>query len=357
MMTPARDDKSFALLAFAGLGDIAVEELGAGRSGGMAVGRLPNYDFLPCTLAPSEVARLPTLRTVEDVFWLMGRPQRVSARRDLSKLSSVVTRSAILYGLELRNQLFHPKKPKTPTFNCFVKQDRDRAVYRKDIAGRINAGIAAAFGKWKNTDPASIELWAFYIDEFLHLGFRLSDEKMKYRGTKPIRREGALRPTVAAAMIHVAAPRKGESVLDPMCGTGTILAEGIAQGTGAFFTGGDIDTEAVELTMQRLNGREAKVQEWDATKLPLDASSADCIVCNLPFGKQYSTETENRTLYPALVRSWTEKLKPGGRMILLTSDGTTLERALKQQGLSWSVASKVKVLGVWAKIYRIRKHQ
>ncbi len=351
----ARDRDEFALLTFAGLGGVALQELVVCSSRQSNVERLPNYDFVRCVLESTDVAKLPALRTVEDVFWLMGAPQRVSTRRDLSKLDTLVSSSVILKGLELRNRLFRPKKPGRPSFNCFVKQDRDRRVRRKDIARRVNAAIWAAFPKWTHSDPATIELWAFYIDERLHLGFRLSDERMRYRAQVPVLREGALRPTIAAALIRTATPRRDEFVLDPMCGTGTILSEGVVQEMGASFAGGDNDKEAVELTTRRLRGHGVCVQRWNATNLPLGASSIDCIVCNLPFGRQYSTRANNRGLYPALIQNWTSRLKPDGRMVLLTADSRALESALRQHGLPWRAEWRVKVLGLWATTYKVRK--
>ena len=345
----------FGLLTFAGLADMAVRELADAKPGQLSVDRLPNYDLVSFDLDTKQFERLPYMRTAEDIFLLMGHPIRVVNDRSLSELAAIMTHTRILHGLELRNMLFHPKKPKVPTFNCFVKQDRDRSVYRKAITKKMNALVAAAFPRWRNSDPATVELWGLYIDEAVHIGFRLSDNRMRYRGQKPTLREGALRPTIAAALILAAAPRRGELLVDPMCGTGTILSEGIARGNGATFAGGDQDREAVELTTRRLRGYGDCVRLWDAENLPYDSCTIDCIVCNLPFGRQFSTKSKNQLLYPALLEHWIDKLKVDGRMVLLTSDCDTLERVLRSQDLTWREEGRVKVLGVWAKIYRIQK--
>ena len=60
---------------------------------------------------------------------------------------NIITRVKILHALELMNSIFQPKQPKVPSFNCFVKQDQDRKIHRKEIAGRMNALIRAAFPK------------------------------------------------------------------------------------------------------------------------------------------------------------------------------------------------------------------
>ena len=346
----------FALLTFAGLAEVSLQEVAERKDITYQVDRLPNYDLVRCSFVPEDIFRLEKLRTVEDVFWLIANPQRVTVKKDLGKLDKLVCRRSLLKGLELKNRLFRPKKPKQPTFNCFIKQDCDRLVYRKEIANRLNSVVSANFPKWKNSDPAAIEIWGFYIDQKLHLGFRLSDNRMRYRAQKPVSRKAALRPTIAAALMRAASPRYGERVLDPMCGTGTILSEGIALNTGAVFIGGDSDRQAIKLAKESLSRTNVSLQQWDATRLPVNSSTIDCIVCNLPFGQQFSTQKDNQDLYPMLIDNWMVGLKAKGRMVLLTADSTTLENSFQRQNLRWQVVWKVKVLGVWANAYQIFKN-
>ena len=321
----------FALLTFAGLAEVSLQEVAERKDITYQVDRLPNYDLVRCTFVPEDIFRLEKLRTVEDVFWLIANPQRVTVKKDLGKLDKLVCRRSLLKGLELKNRLFRPKKPKQPTFN-------------------------ANFPKWKNSDPAAIEIWGFYIDQKLHLGFRLSDNRMRYRAQKPVSRQAALRPTIAAALMRAASPRYGERVLDPMCGTGTILSEGIALNTGAVFIGGDSDRQAIKLAKESLSRTNVSLQQWDATRLPVNSSTIDCIVCNLPFGQQFSAQKDNQDLYPMLIDNWMIQLKAKGRMVLLTADSTNLENSFQRQNLRWQVAWKVKVLGVWANAYQIFKN-
>ena len=146
----------FALLTFAGLAEVSLQEVAERKDITYQVDRLPNYDLVRCTFVPEDIFRLAKLRTVEDVFWLIANPQRVTVKKDLGKLDKLVCRQSLLKGLELKNRLFRPKKPKQPTFNCFIKQDCDRLVYRKEIANRLNSAVSANFPKWKNSDPAAI---------------------------------------------------------------------------------------------------------------------------------------------------------------------------------------------------------
>jgi len=340
---------------FAGLAGIAKKELSACGLGKARALSLRNYDLLLSKASDPVAPRLAGLRIAEDCFYMMGDPVRVERERDAERLRRTVTREEVLRGLEAKNRLFQPRRPKQTTYNCFVKQDRDREVHRKYIADRVCALVGADFSRWKRADPATVEIWGFYLDLNLHLGLRLSDHRMRYREGDPVLRGGALRPTIAAALACVADPQPGELVVDPMCGTGTILLEAVARNGEATYLGGDIDEEAVSIGTERLAKRGIQPQQWDAQALPVAERTVDCIICNLPFGKQYSSAKANEALYPALMKAWQSKLKPGGRMVLLTPDSENLERGLSACGMTWWVAGEVKVLGGWARIYRAGK--
>ena len=277
--------RTFGILTFAGLGSLAAAELSRCDPSDFRFLRLSDHDLVLVHMREGDSCHLPGLRLAEDVFYMLGDPLPVRAAGDLSGLDSLTGAETVLEGLRLKNLRFHPPKPKTTTYNCFVKQDRDRQVRRKQMAARVNDLIGGQFKKWKQSDPAAVELWGFYVKETLHLGLRMSGEKMRYRGRKPPKRKGALRPTIAAALVYLADPADGELVVDPMCGSGTILQEGIAFNKRARYAGGDIEAGAVRLARESLAGRGVDLREWDATRLPLEPGSVDCFVCNLPFGR------------------------------------------------------------------------
>jgi SAM-dependent methyltransferase len=339
-------------LTFAGIADVTRRELEPCRASGLDTFRLRNHDLIVGRIDGHDVPRLARLQTAEDIFWMMGEPVRVETQRDLAGLNAILTKARILSALG-QKQTRGSRRRRAPTFTCFVKQDRDRQVRRKSIAGSVTARVASLFPKWRSADPAEVEFWGFYVGQMLHLGLRLSDEKMKYRGRTPQRRRGALRPTIAGAMAVLADPKAGSLVVDPMCGTGTVLEEAFRRQREARYAGGDSSDDAVRLARERLAAYGIPIQRWDARRLPLDEDEVDCIVCNLPFGKGYSTPEENPALYRALVSHWRGKLKPAGRMILLTADSSAMEACLRGLGLSWREECRAKVLGTWATIYSV----
>ncbi len=152
------------------------------------------------------------------------------------------------------------------------------------------------------------------------------------------------------------------TVLDPMCGAGTILAESIdvarkrGKGGRVRVIGGDIDPNAVFVTSQNLQKvGPIDLARWDATALPLETASVDRIVSNPPFGKQLSSIDQIGPLYEAAAAEWDRVLKPGGRAVFLAMEQEGLRRTLQAHRWSPSRQLRVRLLGqpcvlsVWQK--------
>lgn len=336
------------LLSFNGLGDITAEELGVAGSR-YHKSAVRDYDFVTLPADTQMISRLASLRTVEDVFVMLGRVKDISARRDLHRLTGHITRARILDAIALRNRCFPSAKPRSVSFKCFVKQDHDYRLRRSVIEQFVEGAIMNLFPRWRIADPAALEIWAFYIDGTVDLGLRLSTAAMKYRGRKPPQRKGALRPTIAGALVAVANIAPGEKVIDPMCGTGTVVSEVLDLHRAACVVGGDIDAAALSLTACRRQD-ESLIVQMDGTKLPLPDASFDCAICNLPFGRQYASPAVLDGLYSDCLAELKRVLMPGGRMVLLTAASHELARAAAKLQLSTAGRYKVKVLGLTAEI-------
>lgn len=134
----------------------------------------------------------------------------------------------------------------------------------------------------------------------------------------------ALKPTIAYGLIRIAEVKEGETVLDPMCGGGTILLElaDIFKDKIKIF-GGDINPKFVEGTI--LNARAnllskfIKVMVLDATRLTsfFTPNSVDKIITDLPYGVRMK-RWNLKELYMKFLESSSEILKPSGRIVALT---------------------------------------
>ena len=159
-------------------------------------------------------------------------------------------------------------------------------------------------------------------------------------------------------MILLTEPGENDTFLDPMCGSGTLLAERMLAGGYGQVLGGDSDARAVEAARQNLAGlgKGWRVARWDAKRLPLETASVDAVATNPPFGKQIGSRQEIEQLYPAFIAEVARVLKSGGRVVILSSQYELIKEAVRgQPELQIVRGYSVAVLGEWGRIYLLGK--
>lgn len=150
------------------------------------------------------------------------------------------------------------------------------------------------------------------------LALRLADRPLHRRAYRVCSRPGSLHPPLAAAMVDLAAPHLGATLLDPFCGTGTIPIEAAAEGLRV--VAGDRDPTALAAAMTNAGTRRISWLTADAASLPLADGSIDLVVTNPPWARQV-TPTGELARHPD--RFWRELrrvLHPEGRALLLLHD-------------------------------------
>ncbi|MFH2019551.1 MAG: DNA methyltransferase [bacterium] len=129
-----------------------------------------------------------------------------------------------------------------------------------------------------NGDKITIAKTVWIYDS---LAWAARDRRRPYQNIK----KGMLPLKIARIMVNLATQgREGLMVLDPFCGTGTILAEAML--TGCNVVGSDIDKEAVKGSTANLTwlsqktplASSFKLFSADATHVDQGVNSADCIV-------------------------------------------------------------------------------
>jgi tRNA G10 N-methylase Trm11 len=185
-------------------------------------------------------------------------------------------------------------------------------------------------------------------NDLVHFSLNIRDRPVGKRVGEPaVTRAGALRPTVAAALVRLAVAQASPGIIrqgiyDPFCGSGTILAEATAIGLPVF--GSDIDPEAVTITRQRLaqlgragGGKPTSAEDWthrvftnDVLKAAFPARVlAKAIVGNMPWGKQIKLERRTE-LFDATAKFITPAIAAGGVAVLLTTQETQLAARLRK---------------------------
>lgn len=304
------------------------------------------------------------LRTTEDVFLLAwGSDSLTFTADDLATIRSWTAKKTDWDRLFRLHHIVRPKTKGRPTYNLICQMQGEHGYRRSDAREAFTAGLAGVIPNgWQfSNENAWLEIWLTIRGKTAVCGVRLSDRTMRHRTYKLEHVAASLRPTLAAAMVRLAGIGPGMTVLDPMCGAGTLLAEtihvaGQRRGGAVHVIGGDIDKNAMFVTAQNLEkvGR-VDLARWDATQLPLASESVDRIVCNPPFGKQLSTIEEVGPLYRAAAAEWDRVLRPGGRAVFLVMESELLRGIL--EGYRWSPVRRMRVrllgqpcvLSVWQK--------
>ena len=127
------------------------------------------------------------------------------------------------------------------------------------------------------------------VGKFGYVGLQLTDDSLYKRYQKPFNHIAAIKSTIAYAMIVLSDIKKGESILDPMCGSGTIPMEAASLFKNKVkIIAGDIDERCVQGSIEnaRLNNLDKYIEfkKIDAVRLEDYISSVDKIITNPPYG-------------------------------------------------------------------------
>lgn len=343
-----------------GLEAIAAEEIASDLGGdirktlrGIVVFRVPEI-----------TEQLLQLRTTEDVFVLAWGTDELTHRAlDLKNITRWTASNADWQRLLQIHHAVHVRPKGKPTYHLVTQLTGQHVYHRSAAREALAKGLAGKFpASWKPAEEnAAVEVWLTIQKQTAVCGLRLSDRTMRHRTYKTEHLPASLRPTVAAAMVRLAEAQAGMTVLDPMCGAGTLLAEQIEssrrQGKGIVRTwGGDRDLNALRAAVTNLRRVGPTIlAQWDSRALPLATHSVDRILSNPPFGKQLSTPEEIGPLYRECASEWDRVLRPHGVAVLLVAEMEPLLEALRPHRWRPVRRLRVQILGQTATISVWRK--
>jgi 23S rRNA G2445 N2-methylase RlmL len=281
------------------------------------------------------------LRLAEDVFVVIAQAPR---RGTVSQLAGALAPRGELERALSVYARFVRHLAATMSFRAIVRVLDESAFRRTDLRSAMVRAIGAARPKWKAADPADVEIWVVeHRSGQVLCGLRLSDKRLRQHGApRAVERHGALRPVVAAAMVSLAGGPPG-TLLDPCCGSGTILSEAMAVGWDA--SGSDIDPDAVSIAAA--NAPKAAISPDDVTTLSQPDASVDAVVSNLPFGKQFEGAGVSRNWRHAALAEMSRATRVGGRVVVLVPP--PVPRSLP--GLRLVESHPIRLLGVPTRIW------
>ena len=299
---------------------------GLGRLAGRDLARIPGIharetgcdgrgDVLFFDALPGAWPALADARLTDDLFVEAGRTQRaegdaapwVAARIWRGRrIDRAIASWAALRRVQ-RDAL---------TFRVVVRVLQERSFRRTELRHHLAEAIARDRPRWRRADPARLEVWVVeYRQGRFVAGLRVTDERMRHRQGRVVERPGALRPTVAAAMVGLAGRPQGV-LLDPCAGAGTILAEARARGWAV--AGREIDAAAVQAASR--NAPESLVELGDARGLDFDDGAVGACVSNLPFGHRFRVPGDPEMWLRLVMGEMARVTRGGGQVVVLAPD-------------------------------------
>src|SRR5215472_6649129 len=331
-----------------GLGPLLRDEL-VGQLGPGAVGDVENdgrSDVVPFSAGPVEPVEMAL---GEDLFVELGTGDpHAPLRRLVGQLWSADRYDAALPASAPRLGRLGPR----PGFRVVARVRSERGFLRTDLRDELTRAVLRERPRWRPADPAPLELWALQTRaRRLRLGLRLSDRRMRQRSGREVERPGALRPVLAAAMLRLAGPARG-AVLDPCCGTGTIVREALDQDRHAI--GGDLAADALAAARANLSPGAALVRA-DAAALPVASGAVGAVVTNPPYGRRHAQAVDPTRWLRAAFAEFRRAVVPGGAIVLLHPRTPELEAAvLRPHRALLRARHHVELLGLRTTIWTFR---
>lgn len=299
---------------------------GLGRLAGRDLERIPGVslrgagydgrgDVLLFDALPAAWQALSEARLTDDIFVEAARTHRAEGDAAPWVAARIWRGRRIERALATWQGLRHARRGPL-TFRVVVRVLQERSFRRTELRHHLADAIARDRPEWRRADPARLEVWVVeYRQGHFVAGLRITDQRMRHRQGRVVERPGALRPTVAAAMVDLAGRPRG-LLLDPCAGSGTILAEARARGWAV--VGREIDPAAMQAAGR--NVPDAVVDLGDARGLDLDDGAAAACVSNLPFGRRFRVQGDRETWLRSVMGELARVTRGGGQVVLLAPD-------------------------------------
>jgi len=224
-------------------------------------------------------------------------------------------------------------------FRVTAKRHGTHGFGSPDVERRAGAALRRRFGARVDLEGYAVEVLITIVGATCLVALRLSRRGLSRRFRRVYHYPAALRANVAYAALRLAgAGPSTRRVLDPFCGSGTLLLEAGALAPGAELWGSDWRSRAVTGTGANLEAAglapRATLRQADARRLAESwpECSVDLLAGNPPFGRRLGSGMDFRDFYGRVLEQIDRILAPAGRAVLLADHRVALEQATARQG-------------------------
>lgn len=215
--------------------------------------------------------------------------------------------------------------------SCKLSECYSNQISHLEVSKCVGTAFRRRFSFLRpNLRSADIEIFVHLQTDELVIGLTLCTKPLSLRSYIAV---PGTRCNVAMAMCRLAQIGQADVVLDPCCGTATILMEAACRLDPRLCIGIDRDVEQLASAKRNLMahaaGQRVSVLHGDCTQLPLAAQRVSRIVCDLPFGRRFSAGTSVAGFYGSCLAECARVVQDDGVAALLVQDRALLAKALE----------------------------
>lgn len=223
------------------------------------------------------------------------------------------------------------------TFRATTVRQGDHDFTSMDVQQYAGGALDARYDAAVDLEDYDVEVRVDVHDDRCLVSVQHTKEALSRRQARLFQPRAALKPNVAYALLRLArldpAP---EVLLDPFCGSGTILWEAGALWPETRLVGNDWDAETLggardNAAAQDMTDRVTFFEDdvWHLDEA-LDGLQADLVVTNPPFGVRLASSMDFGPFYRRVLQQLHDALRPDGRVVMLVLRQGPFNKALRE---------------------------
>ena len=223
------------------------------------------------------------------------------------------------------------------TFRATTVRQGDHDFTSMDVQQYAGGALDARYDAAVDLEEYDVEVRVDVHDDRCLVSVQHTREALSRRQARLFQPRAALKPNVAYALLRLAhLDEPPDVLLDPFCGSGTILWEAGALWPETRLVGNDWDADPLDgarenADAQDLTDRVTFFEDdvWDLADT-LDGLQADLVVTNPPFGVRLASSMDFGPFYRRVLQQLHEVLPPGGRVVMLVLRQSPFNKALRE---------------------------
>lgn len=282
------------------------------------------------SLGAAELSYLVSRLTLAEKAYVVALEAKIRSLEDVAR--------AVKRDLERLEEVLRPP--------AYFAVEAERVGEHPFTSHDVAREVGTAIQNLRPVPPVSLDdpdvlLYAEVIgDEFRLCIDLIPFMSLRDRGYRVYFHPSSLNPIVARAMCRIAGVQRGDVVVDPMCGSGTIVVECLLEAPDALAIGCDVNPAHVKgaALNARVAGVTADFIAADVASLArLIRPPVDVVATNPPYGIRERAVGGLRRVYEHLFEGAAQVLGKGGRLAVLSPLKSLVKKA-------WAKAGKLELL-------------